>query len=198
MVPGDVLKIAFAIDHMAYRLAAGHRLRLALSNSYWPFVWPSPEAGVLTLVGGSLDLPVHDGSGAGWVPPEAETAAPWKHRVVRQGKSSRRIETELLSGKRSLVVEDDLGDNENLSHGLVTGETMSELWEIGADPTTARAVHVWEQRLSRGDWAVRTKAEAEMTCTTTHLRMKATLTAWEGDRIIFRRDWDDSVARRFV
>jgi hypothetical protein len=37
-----------------------------------------------------------------------------------------------------------------------------------------------------------------MTCSATELRMTAKLTAWEGDRVIFERDWDDSVARRFV
>jgi hypothetical protein len=45
---------------------------------------------------------------------------------------------------------------------------------------------------------VRTKAEAEMTCTATHLRMTARLTAWEGDKVVFERAWDDQVARRFV
>lgn len=198
MVPGEAVEVSFAIDQMAYRLVPGHRLRLALSNSYWPFVWPSPEAGVLTVTGGRLDLPLHQGSSEEWTPPPAETAEPWKHRVIRPGKTSRRIETELLTGIQRLIVEDDLGDVENLTHGLQTGETMSELWEIGEDPTSARAVHVWEQRLSRGDWQVRTKAEAEMTCTTTHLRMKASLSAWEGDALIFQRDWDDEVERRFV
>ncbi|MBI1171653.1 CocE/NonD family hydrolase [bacterium] len=199
LVPGVEFDVSFAIDQMAYRLAPGHRLRLALSNSYWPFVWPSPEAAVLTVHGGSLDLPVHEGSSAEWQPPAAETATPWKHRRLRAGKTTRRIETDLISGKHALVIEDDLGDVENLGHGLVTGETMSELWQIAADdPTSARAVHVWEQRLSRGDWAVRTRAEAEMTCDITHLRMKARLTAWEGDTIIFERSWDEQVERRFV
>ena len=199
MVPGEVIEVEFALDQMAYRASAGHRLRLAFSNSYWPFVWPSPEAGVLTLTGGSLDLPVHEGSGAEWEPPAAETAEPWKHREIRPGASARRIETDLLTGVHRLIVEDDLGDVENLTHGLVTGETMSELWEICADdPTSARAVHVWEQRLSRGTRAVRTRAEAEMTCSATELRMTAKLTAWEGDRLVFTRDWDESVDRRFV
>ncbi len=98
-----------------------------------------------------------------------------------------------------MVVEDDLGDAENLTHGLCSGETMSERWEIDpADPLSARAVHVWEQRLSRGDWSVRTRAEAEMTGTADELRMKAVLRAWEGDLLVFERNWDDRVARRFV
>ena len=198
MVPGQVVEVAFDIDQMAYRLAPGHRLRLALSNSYWPFVWPSPEAAVLTLVGGSLDLPVRTGAAVSWVPPEAEGAPPWNHRVLRPGRAARRIETDLLSGKRVLVVEDDGGAVENLDHGLCTSEVMSERWEIGDSPGSARAVHVWEQRLWRDDWAVRTVAEAEMTSTATHLRMTARLTAWEGERVVFERSFDDVVKRRFV
>ena len=76
---------------------------------------------------------------------------------------------------------------------------MSELWEIRPDdPLSARAVHTWEQRLSRGTWAVRTEARAEMTATATHLRMTARLAAFEGETLIFERVFDDEVARRFV
>jgi len=199
MLPGQAVEVAFDLDQMAYRMAAGHRLRLALSNSYWPFVWPSPVAGVLTVTAGSLDLPVHPGSGAEWEPPEARHAAPWQHRVVRAGRSARRIETDLLTGITALLVEEDGGDVENLEHGLTSGETMSERWEIHPDdPLQAKATHVWEQRLSRGDWAVRTRAWAEMTGTATHLVMKARLTAWEGETQVFDRAWDDAVERRFV
>ena len=197
MVPGQVVEVAFDLDQMVYRLAAGHRLRLALSNSYWPFVWPSPEAGVLTVVAGALDLPVHSG-GADWVPPEAEGAAAWQHRVLRKGHASRRIERDLLSGRHALVIDDDGGAVENLSHGLCTSEVMSERWEIGETPDTARAVQVWEQRLWRGDWSVRTVAEAEMTSDAGVLRMKASLRAWEGDMLVFERAYDEAVASRFV
>lgn len=200
MVPGQAEEVELVLDQMAYRLAPGHRLRLALSNSYWPFVWPSPEAATLTLTSGRLDLPVHSGSGAAeWTPPPAETAPPWQHRVLRQGGAARRIETDLIAGRHALVVEDDLGEVENLTHGLVTGERMGERWEIDpGDPLSARAVIAWEQRLSRGDWRIRTRAEAEMTCTATHLRMRAVLTAWEGEMQVFRRHWDEEVPRRFV
>ena len=197
MVPGQVMEVAFDLDQMAYRLAPGHRVRLALSNTYWPFVWPSPEAGVLTLVGGSVSLPVHHG-GQVWVPPEAEGAPGWRHRVLRQGRASRRVEVDLLTGVHALVVEDDGGEVENLDHGLCTSEVMSERWEIGADPLSARAVQVWEQHLWRGDWQVRTRAETEMTGTASQLRMTARLTAWEGGRVIFERTFDDEVERRFV
>ena len=200
MVPGQAVGLAFRLDQMGYRLAAGHRLRLALSTTYWPFVWPSPQAATLTVTGGSLTLPVHQGADAAeWTPPPAEHAKPWAHRVIRPGRTRRLVEEDLITGTRALVVEDDLGDAENLTHGLITGETMSERWEVHPDdPLSARAVHRWEQRLSRGAWAVRTEAQAEMTATATHLRMRARLTAWEGSAKVFERLWDDEVERRFT
>ena len=198
MLPGVPEDVTLVLDQMGYRLAAGHRLRLALSTTYWPFVWPSPEASTLEITAASLDLPVHQGSGEEWLPPPAETAAPWKHGVLRKGASRRRIESDLIAGRHALVVEDDLGDSENLGHGLITGETTTERWEVGADPQSARAEITWEQRLSRGDWRVSTQVQTVMTATATHLRMQATLTAWEGDRVVFRRDWDEEVDRKFV
>jgi uncharacterized protein len=200
MVPGKAVEVSFALDQMGYRLAAGHHLRLALSTTYWPFVWPSPEAAVLTVSGGSLTLPVHQGADrTEWTPPPAEHAAPWQHRVVREGQTRRYVERDLITGTQTLVVEDDGGDRENLAHGLVSGETLTERWEIHpGNPLTARAIHVWEQRLSRGAWSVSSRAEAEMTATATHFRMKARLEAFEGDTRIFHRDWDEEVKRKFV
>lgn len=199
MVPGEAVEVEVVLDQMAYRLAPGHRLRLALSTSYWPFVWPSPVAATLTVTKGALTLPVHIGSEVEWVPPEPEAAPEWRHRVVRAGKARRFEERDLITGRLALVVEDDLGDVENLSHGLFTGETMSERWEVHPDdPLSAVATHTWEQRLSRGDWRVRTEVWAQMTATKTHLCMVARLTAWEGEVQMFHRDFSDEVPRDFV
>lgn len=199
MPAGQAVEVAFDIDQMAYRLAAGHHLRLALSTTYWPFLWPSPRPATLTVTSGHLDLPMHQGCENEWEPPAPEGAKPWAHRVLRAGKTTRKIENDLITGGTALVISDDLGDVENLSHGLCTGESMTELWEIHPDdPLSARAVHTWEQRLSRGDWSVKTTAWAEMTATATHFRLQAKLVAWEGDTIVFERNFDDSVPRRFV
>ena len=167
--------------------------------TYWPFLWPSPLPATLTVMAGRLDLPVHQGSANEWQPPQPEGATPWAHRILRAGKTTRKIEADLITGTTALRIVDDLGDAENLSHGLCTGETMTEDWEVHPDdPLAARAVHTWEQRLSRGDWSVKTNAWAEMTATATHLRLKARLTAYEGDKVVFDRAFDDEVPRRFV
>ena len=200
IVPGQAMDVTLTLDQMAYRLAPGHHLRLALSNSYWPFVWPGPEAATLKLTSGALTLPVHRGIDADeWSPPPAEAAAEWRHKRHSPAKSVRRTETDLLSGEVSLVVAEDSGEVENLDHGLKTHESMSERWSIHPDaPASARAFCVWEQRFARGDWSVRTQASTEMWADGPDLIIRAQLQAWEGETEIFSRMYQDAVPRLFV
>jgi putative CocE/NonD family hydrolase len=196
---GQEVEAVLVLDQMAYRLAPGHRLRIALSTTYWPFLWPSPVAATVTLHGAALHLPVHQGGGAEWQAPPPEGAQPWRHEVLRKGYAARRVEYDLITGTVALVVEDDGGDTENLAHGLITGDTMAERWQVHpGDPLAARAEIRWEQRLSRGDWAVRTVATAAMWSDTTHLHMEARLEAFEGDNVVFARNYAEKVPRDFI
>lgn len=203
--PSDVpvaepFDITLQLDQMAHRLAPGHRLRLALSTTYWPFVWPSPERAHLRLLSGALDLPVHAGStGDEWTFPAPEAAAPADRRPLSPARAVRRVERDLLTGEIAVVIEDDGGTVEIGAHGLVTAESMSERWAVHPDdPLCSRGEIRWEQRLSRGDWNVRTLAEVRMTASATDLRMTGTLIAWESGARVFRRDWDERVPRVWV
>ena len=66
----------------------GHRVRLAISTSYWPMIWPGPENATVTIFGGTLDLPVRPPNAAdALLPPlpEPETAPPEQTTEVHQG-----------------------------------------------------------------------------------------------------------------
>ena len=54
LVPGVDYQVTVDLDHIAYTLPAGHRLRVAVSSAYWPMMWPAPDAATLTLTGGTL------------------------------------------------------------------------------------------------------------------------------------------------
>ena len=185
------------LDQMAYRLSAGHRVRIALSTTYWPFLWPSAEAATVTVLAGDLDLPVHSGGSSDeWAPPQAEGAPPWAHRILAKPHAERRVERDLINGTVALVVVDDTGLVENLSHGLVTGERMAERWTIHPDdPLSADAYFDFSQSLARGRWAVRTQGWARMRATKDVLAMTAHLEAWDGETLIFARDWQSDVPR---
>lgn len=197
-VPKDTaFDLTLVLDQMAYRLSAGHQLRLAISTTYWPFLWPSAEAATVTILTGELDLPVHAGvAGDEWMPPEAEVAKPWAHRVLRKPQAERRVETDLISGKVALVVVDDTGLVENAEHGLITGERMAERWSVHPDdPLSAECYFEFNQSLARGNWAVTTYGWARMTSTKAELIMTAHLEAREGNATVFSRDWHEVVPR---
>lgn len=200
LVPGEAVAVEVVLDEMAYRLAPGHHLRLALSTTYWPFLWPSPEPATLVLLEGSLALPEHQGAEADeWVPPPPTSAKPWNHRIHSPGHVARRVEQDLISGAVALVVEDSSGLVENLDHGLATEDNMVERFEVNpSDPGHAVARCAWEQRQSRGDWAIRTEAVAEMRSSPDALLFHATLRAWDGELLVFEREFRDSVPRDFV
>ena len=60
LTPGTVYDVNVKLNHMAYQIPAKHVLRLALSNAYWPLVWPSPFRDTLSihLSACHLNLPV--------------------------------------------------------------------------------------------------------------------------------------------
>ena len=123
LVPDKPYDITVTLDQTSYVLPAGHRLRLALSTSYFPFVWPSPEAARLTAYSGHLDLPVHQDPH----PPEPEvifgppeTLPPWPGEGLRASRYNRQIHQDLATGHVSLTITTDSGRSRDLRHGLVT------------------------------------------------------------------------------
>ena len=60
MTPGQFYDVKIDLSLIAHRFKTGNRIRLAVSESLWPLVWPSPEIVTLTLTHGasSLEFPV--------------------------------------------------------------------------------------------------------------------------------------------
>ena len=59
--PNKTYRVRLQLDSAAYVIAAGHKLRLALSSNYWPTVWPSAFPTCITIHPGNdnmLSLPV--------------------------------------------------------------------------------------------------------------------------------------------
>jgi uncharacterized protein len=194
---GEAIEVAIPLDHLAHRLAIGHRLRLALSTSYWPFLWPQPVKTTLTLHFGTLDLPVLTDA-PDWAPPPPEPLPAPRQTVARAGRWSREASVDPQTGRHILTIVEDTGDTVE-PHGMTHGETMTERWEIAADdPLSARATITWDQRLSRDGWAVQTLAETTMTGNATHLRISARVTAWEGAEKVFEREETVEVPRDWV
>jgi hypothetical protein len=71
--PGEPVDFTVSLKHTAYRFAPGHRLRIAISPGYWPWIWPTPDVVDLTvsLSATSVVLPLLDSEVAHELAPDA-------------------------------------------------------------------------------------------------------------------------------
>ncbi len=176
LIPGRRYRVRIQLNDAGAVFPVGHTIRVALSTSYWPMIWPSPEEATVTVFGGTLDLPVRTPSVADALLaplPSPETAAPEPTTAVRQG----------------VVRVDRLG----LELGTESDFT-SHISED--DPHSAVAEMRQSQTIARGEWRILIETQIRMSCTQDAFLLRATMRACEGDAEVCRREWDYSIPRR--
>jgi putative CocE/NonD family hydrolase len=200
MAPGAMTDITLDLDHIAYRIPKGHRLRVSISTAYWPLLWPAPEAAEVTLSSGQIDLPQRPTSGGdeySFAPPTS--AAPWETETLRPENHIRRQEIDRVTGIVSLIIEDDFGKLRDADHGLITGSVAREVWRIHPDdPLSAKGTCHWTEELERDDIILRTETRSQMWSDATHFHLTARLEAYENDKLIYERDVTEDIKRHFM
>jgi putative CocE/NonD family hydrolase len=198
VVPGETMEITLKLDDIAYRVLPGNRLRVAISSTYWPLVWPSPEEVTLTLHDGAIELPVRpSGDGDEWTFEDPEGATPWQIETLRESSNSRTVER--TDGKVTLSIVDDFGEIRDSDHGLVIGDVAREHWTIDpSDPLSAHGETHWTQTLSRNDWAIRTETFTTMRSDGQNFSLTGRIEAYEGEKLIFERDFNEIIARGHI
>lgn len=200
LVPGTPVTVTLDLDHIAYRVPKGHRLRVAISSTYWPLIWPSPETATLHLQMGQIALPVRDAAGAdehAFPPPVA--ADPWETETLRPAANIRRSERDMTTGIVTLIVEDDFGKICDSDHGLISGSIARERWSIHPDdPTSAKGTCHWTDELERDGIALRTEAKCEMWSDTTYFYLTATLEAFENGEKVHTKIVEEKIPRDHI
>ncbi|UVC15881.1 CocE/NonD family hydrolase [Mesorhizobium onobrychidis] len=200
LVPGETVTARVVLDQCAYRVPAGHRLRIAVSNAYWPMIWPSPEPVRLDLATATLMLPLRPlAQGDEVTFPTPEAAAPWATETIRSANSERRVDRDEKTGKITLSIVDDFGEVRDLEHGLANGSIARETWAIHPDdPLSASGKTHWTQTLSRNGWSVRTVTSAEMRSDAQNFMVNARIEAYEGEKLVFERNFDEKIPRALL
>ncbi|HLI66231.1 MAG TPA: CocE/NonD family hydrolase [Caulobacteraceae bacterium] len=193
LVPGEVYDIELALASVAHRFPASSRIRLALSESLWPLVWPSPRPATLTvaLEHCSVTLPVRPREAADapfTIPERRRTAAPPKARAApappdADGWARLAMDTAPHTTRiEAIDLEVTLSRTERLE--MREGDPGSCRWRQGARQT-------W----TRGDWACTVETACELTATTTHLRVSESLIALKGETVVFERNTTAEIER---
>jgi uncharacterized protein len=201
--PGVRYAIRLQLNDIGQAFGQGQRIRLALSNAYWPTVWPSPRPVTVTLHPGSrLELPLRtpqprDAAITQFLQPESATPMPV--RTLRQPDRRRHAEVDPINGRITVTAAKDWGATEFIETGFVRDGEGVEIYSIDrADPLTARGEIRRRTTQQLGDWQARTETLTVQTATEDAFLISTRLDAWDGEHQIFSKTWSQSIDRDLV
>ena len=201
MVAGELADIVITLNDLAHRFAPGHRVRLAVSTTYWPMVWPSAHPVSLTLAAGAsrLTLPVRPLSLDNEAEPvfdPVEMAPAARTSTIAPPDAARTIHRDLKSGKwRENLIEDHGRFHIHDIDLNVAHSTHCDFEIVENDPLTAEARWVWRSELERADWHVEIETTTRLRADASDFIIDTDIDAKEDGKPIFTRAWRDRIPR---
>ena len=202
--PGARTRVVVELDGIAQAVPAGHRLRLALSPAYWPWLWPAPEPVTLGIhtAPSSLVLPVREPR-APRTPSCARSTSPRARRRSRsrplepgRGRPhaharlrERPHRADLRLGHRRPLPARGRGPERRLlghrrTYSIVPGDPLSA--EVRCETAT---------ELGRDGWTTRAEVRAVMDADAERFRVRTELEAFENGESVRRREWSFETPR---
>jgi hypothetical protein len=208
--PGKEYDVVVRLNHVAHSFAPEHRIRLALSTSYWPIAWPSAANVVFELAsnGSSFELPVRprratDDLLKPFLP--AESAAEARTTDLDVVGATRSLTRDLTTNEILYTVASDVTESGAPAMtrieetGVEHGHAVIERFRIAdGEPLSARAEVVHEVVFRSDTWAARVETRTRLSATESSFRIGADLEAFDGSECVFSRSWDRSVPRNGV
>jgi hypothetical protein len=201
--PGRRYEVRVPLDVMAYSFPAGHRLRVAVSPTYWPWAWPSPEPVRLTLHAGRLELPERRPRPEDAELPafgEPEHSEPLRVEAVAGSPQGRVIRRELATGLVEQVFDWDLGGTQRLVEiDLESSDTSHTVFAVNeAHPLSAEVRFQATSGMARGEWSMRSEVTSAMTADAEAFHVTTELEVTERGEPIFTRAWTHRFPRDHV
>jgi putative CocE/NonD family hydrolase len=201
LTPGEIYELEVSLNMIAFRFKAGHKIRIAVSESYWPQIWPSPEPVELTLHTGvsQLILPerppgsrdLEDLKFADPVPADRSAITPTSpgnyKQVISGPDENGKLLVNTLSDSGSLLIN-AIGTEMRMKYDWIsTIEKMS--------PNSASWSGFYSVELKRDDWDIKSISIFELSSDETNFHIKTDLVVYEKNSIIFSKEWKDSIIR---
>jgi hypothetical protein len=202
LIPGDRYSVEVTLNAIGYQMPAGHRLRLAVSPTYWPWAWPSPEPVTLTLFpeGSQLSIPAWAGP-AEHVPPAhfaTPESAPIPPHEPLGGESRRVMQRDVATGSTEIIGTEGTG-HRLLDDGLEYREFEQDRLRITeGEPQSAMVVCDRSFSVGRGEWQTTVRTSSTMSGDAEVFHVTNVLDAYEGERRVFTRTWQIEVPRDHV
>ena len=199
--PGRIYDVDIPLVFMSQRLRTGNRLRVALCESFWPLVWPSPRIATLTLITGSssITLPVR--------PPKHQEDPPQdlmlRNRVrEREITNPRGILEEVRTGPDARgwitvtkVFTPESSQVPGVGTAVMRGWTPATMKVREGDPNSCRWEGGFSARFERGDWKTLFVCGFEVRSTADAFHVTEFVRASEAGKPVFERHWNHDIPR---
>jgi predicted acyl esterase len=198
--PGEAYDVGLELGACGHVFAEGHRIRLALSPTYWPNAWPSPEKVTLEVALGPasrLELPLlgETGSAPSFEPAEAPAPLPDSDPHAER---VREITVDAETGLHEM--KDRQVDARTIAAtGVRYIEEGTDTYSIADGDPLSAAVRCWrETRSEHAEHPWRVGVSAEMTCDAEAFFVTETYSAHEGEELLFTRTREHRIPRDHV
>lgn len=204
--PGGTEDVAFELNAIGHTFPPGHRIRLAVSSSYWPWIWPQTTSAGFTLdpAGSRLELPVHE-RGENTAdkitfeePEQSEPLGVSVPVTLDEQRPERLVIRDVAKGEWRLEVDPRHGGTRVHPDGLEFTEDALETYTIQEnDPLSAHTRSDWTTRLHRPElaWDVRIETRSEITCDAADFITSNEVVCKDGREIVFHRTWEKRIPR---
>ncbi|AJY45043.1 CocE/NonD family hydrolase [Martelella endophytica] len=190
--PDEPFDVEIPINAVAHRFSPGSRLRLALSTSYWPMIWPEPTENAIRLQPGSLKLTLPG------MPTEADLrqpefgeavhAAPVESVIHVAPEYRRWMTLDQASGKVA-VCSQDTPSTWEIDGLKITGRYDHDYAILPRQGQSARAGFQFSQTYERDGWKVSIDTDTQVCWEGGKLALRSRFTAHEAGRLVFERNW---------
>lgn len=203
--PGKRYSARVQLGDMAHTFKAGSRIRVAISTTCWPLIWPSPEPVTLTVFAGSsrFELPRRA--------PRSEDKELTSFGEAFSPRTSGL--TTLVAGAPKPTIYEWNAQNNSLRVTIdfpysrkrldATGTEMASSWtqiaEIDEqDPASARIEAHRSQWLYRPGWDAQVETVLRFSTVKGAFLLECEVSCLEGSRPFFSRKWRRSIPRRWI
>lgn len=202
--PGATEDVTFELNGIGHTFSPGHRIRLAVSSSYWPWIWPQAGSAGFTLEadGSLVELPVrHCTEEPSITFEEAEQAEPLLVVLpvtLDEPRPERLVVRDVAKGEWRLEVDPRYGGTRVHPDGLEFTEDGMDVYTIQEnDPLSARTRSDWTIRLHRPEtaWDVKIETRSEISGDEHDFLTSDEMVCRDGDEIVFHRTWVKRIPR---
>ena len=200
LVPNKFYDVSLKLKGVAQTIPAGHKLRIAISTSYWPLLWPSPSPATISIdtSGSYINLPILQDENSfketNFEPPEHAT--PLNTTVKSIGNESRRLIQTFDDQSTQFIVRRDDGSVVIDDIGTELSYTKEKVFSLdGDDPLSCKSEFKCSAHYQREDWDAKIETSTKLTSDASYFYISGNVKAYNKSKLFTSHNFSKTIKR---